>query len=165
VLLREQPGGAAAEIVLGRRAAGGPGLDAGSFLTLGLLFPDAERRPALLVAGQSGDDAPVLVQLAHDGREVWRATLAHEPEALMQLEPGVGPRLFLVVTEAGEVLAVGEDGTLHARETLPDVSTSERTHVYECDAGSFSTGTHGLSVELLRATYLWHVHPELLAPR
>jgi hypothetical protein len=165
VLMREQPGGAAVSVVLGRQGPGMSRLDAGSYLTHGALFPDAEGRPALLVSGQSGDDPPVLVRLAHDGSEVWRADLANEPEALLRLETDVGPRLFVVVTEAGEVLVVGEDGTLHARERLPDVSTTERTPVYECDAGPWAPGVHGLTVELLHATYAWHAHPEVLAPR
>lgn len=91
---------------------------AGTYITSARLFPDVDGRPAIVVAGSSIGASPVLVRVDGTGKEVWRATLPSKVEDLEMIEPTGLPRLFLIGTATGELLVVGDDGTLYAREAL-----------------------------------------------
>ncbi len=138
----------------------------GWYFTEGLLFPDGEGRPALALAGtlHSGDE-PILVRVDANGEDCWRATLPSEPEGLELLEPPGRRRLLVVTTAGGDLLVLDEEGTLLARETLPDAAPRTRTATYALAAGRLGSETWAVAVALLHGTLVYRVHPERIPAR
>jgi hypothetical protein len=134
-------------------------------VTAGRLFPGRDGHPALLLAGQSGDDPPLLVRADGEGHETWRAVLPSEAEEVAMLEPEEAPRLFVVTTAGGDLLVLGDDGTLYADERFPDAPDGGRTSTYGLGAGEFRPGAWGVAVELLDRHLVYRLHPERIPAR
>ncbi len=165
VLFGSAASGASPKVLLGSTGDERGRYNAGTYITHGRIFPDRSGRPALLLTGQSGKTPPVLIRSDAAGVEIWRAELPSEAEAIEMVEPPGMPRVFLVATSGGELLAVGDDGTLYWTERLPDTSDGDRTAVYHLSAGELSPGAWGVCVRLLKQQLLFRVHPERLRHR
>ena len=137
------------------------------YLGNGTLFPDAEGKASLVLAGTMlFSKEPCLLRLGEDDREAWSAKPATEIDELVLVEPPGRPRLLVATTEGGELLVLDEEGTLRARATLPETpQAGGRVATYALAAGPLGRDGWAIAVDLLGGTHLYRLHPEVLPAR
>ncbi len=130
----------------------------GIYVGHGVLFPDSEGKPALVLAGKvHKGDLPTLRRIDGKGRTIWNVVFPVQIEGLALLEPQGGPRLLAVTTERGELFLVDDAGTLRWRGETPEADSEDRVATYQLAAGEIGPGEYGVLVRLLGDSYLYRL--------
>jgi hypothetical protein len=137
--------------------------DEGLYVSHGVVFPDAEGRPSIVIAGKRhGRDHSLLLRLDAADDAVWTVALTGECAGLAMLEPEGAPRLFAVTTRKGELLLLDDAGATRWRGLLPGSTGDEDVWTYALEVGRIAPGRWAVAIRLLRDAWLYEVNVDAL---
>lgn len=102
------------------------------YATHAVIFPDAERRVAGIVAGAGENSVETIARLDHEGRTVWSATVPHDVSGLCLVEAS-DRRCIAAVTRDSRLVLFDEHGGLIADSQLEGPQGAHR--VQDVQAG------------------------------
>lgn len=129
----------------------------------GLLFPDAQGRPALVLAGKTSHrHIPTICRVTGEGQKLWEARIPTEITGLEMLEPEGAPRLIVFTTDRGELFVLDDAGVLRWKGELPLARQDGGVETIRLAAGEIAPGRYGLLVRQVQSCYVLPVHVEAL---
>lgn len=141
----------------------GPLQDSLAFFNHGVLFPAADGRAAVVVAGElHARDVPVVRRLDASGKTVWEARLPHGVGGLALLEPAGAPRLLAVTTVDGTLYLLDEAGALRWTGKLPNPKGDKEVATYQLVAGEIGPGQYAVLIGLLHGAHVFRLDLEAL---
>lgn len=134
----------------------GPGFsEADLFIQHGVLFPDADGRPAVVLAGSaSRGETPTVCRVSADAEVVWKVQVPVEITGLEMLEPAGAPRLLVVTTDQGELLVLDDGGVLRWQGELPFARADGGVETILLAAGEIAPGEYGILVKQVQSCYV-----------
>jgi HEAT repeat len=118
------------------------------------MFSDERGRLAIVAAGTTDNETPLIIRYNDMLQPVWKATLSHSVSGMAMVTPPGKERYFIIVMSDGELLIFDQDGTLKYRDKLPE-SKGNDYPLYGIKAGLLGNSHYAFSIGTLSGILIY----------
>lgn len=129
----------------------------------GLLYPQEDGAPEIVVSGDGPNSQPVLACFDASYTRKWKVSLAENVTQLALLEIRGRERLFVLTTAEGQLLLMNQHGVLRWQGSVPGHDEDGPAYVFQLIAGEVD-GEALIALLCKQGMFLYPVRAKLLAP-
>lgn len=132
----------------------------GIYLGSGLLLPDTNGEPCIIIEGERHDDSvPLVMGFNLKGKRLWQSELPAAVRAVVAVEPAGSEKMVALLTDIGLLFVFDTEGTLRFETQIPRVESDKEYFLVGLAAGPERNGAWTLAVTDSEGSHLFEINP------